>query len=268
MADKSDSDKSETIKSLIEHGTEIAGGAVGGALGFLAGGTLGAAFLGAAGSSAVIVLRKAGNELKERLLSPREEVRVGSVVAIAADSIKKRIDAGEQLRTDNFFEQNPNKRSDADEVTENVLLKSQRETEEKKIPYTAKFLSAVAFDKNISAAYAHQLIKTVEKLTYRQLCLLRLFATKGHFQLRDTNYKEQGVDFPRAIYQILYECHELYNAGYIVNGGEVAFSLLDYTPAKIKIEGMGVDIHNLFSLSEIPIQDLQPLAQLLQLKSW
>jgi hypothetical protein len=268
MNDENQSKKNETLKVLIEHGAEIAGSAVGGAIGFFAAGPAGAALLGAAGSGAAIALRKAGDEINKRLLSPREEVRVGSVLAIAADTIKKRTDAGEKIRSDDFFEPKSNNRSNADEVAENVLLKSQREAEEKKIPYIAKFLSTVAFDPNISTAYAHQLIKAVEKLTYRQLCLLRLFAIKQHFNLRDTSYKEQNTGVPRALYSVLFECHELYNAGYIDNGGAVVLSLPDYVPSQIKLQGTGVDIHNFFALPEIPMTDLQEVARPLQLRSW
>jgi len=46
-------DKSGVVRNLINSGAEIAGGAIGGALGFLAGGPAGAAVLGA-GSTAVV----------------------------------------------------------------------------------------------------------------------------------------------------------------------------------------------------------------------
>jgi hypothetical protein len=45
-------DKHIGIRRLINTGAEIAGGAVGGALGFLAGGPTGAALLGAGGAQA------------------------------------------------------------------------------------------------------------------------------------------------------------------------------------------------------------------------
>lgn len=52
------SDKDGKIKSLISSGAEIAGGAIGGALGFLAGGPIGAAAGGAGGAVAAVALTR------------------------------------------------------------------------------------------------------------------------------------------------------------------------------------------------------------------
>jgi len=117
-------DEHHRIRKLINTGAEIAGGAVGGALGFLAGGPVGAAVLGAAGAAAADALRHIGEETSKRLLSPREQVRVGGVLAIAAEEIRQRLDQGEALRADGFFDQKASGRSDAEEVAESVLLKS------------------------------------------------------------------------------------------------------------------------------------------------
>lgn len=129
-----ETNKSDRIQALISGGTEMAGGAVGGTLGFLAAGPIGAAVLGAGGAAAAKVLKHIGQEVSERILGPREKVRVGGVLAIAAAEINQRIANEESVRTDGFFDEKPSGRSDAEEVAESVLLKSQREPEEKKIP--------------------------------------------------------------------------------------------------------------------------------------
>lgn len=184
----SDEDKNVGVRRLINSGAEIAGGAVGGALGFLAGGPGGAALLGAGGAAAASVLKHIGEEASERLLGPRERVRVGGVLAIAAEEIHQRLDQGESIRTDGFFEPKGGLRSDAEEVAESVLLKSQREPEERKIPYMGHLFASVAFDPEISAQMAHQVIKTAEQLTYRQLCILKLAAVKQSFVLKSGDY--------------------------------------------------------------------------------
>ena len=84
-----------------------------------------------------MVLRRVGADVSERLLSPREQARVGFVLASAATEIHSRIERGETLRSDGFFDPRHGERSDAEEVSEGVLLKSQREPEEKKLPYMA-----------------------------------------------------------------------------------------------------------------------------------
>jgi hypothetical protein len=251
-------EKNTGIRRLINSGLEIAGGAVGGALGFLAGGPLGAAALGAGGTAAAMVLKHIGQEASQRLLGPREEIRVGGVLAIAAGEIRQRIEAGEKVRTDGFFEKKRAGRSDAEEVAESVLLKSQREPEEKKIPYMGHLLSSVAFDPTISTHMAHQVTKAAEQLTYRQLCLLKLSVVKDSFGLRSEDYRKQG-QFQKELYQLLYECIDLYHRGFLNFGGGVAFGPTDIVPGKMTVQGLGADIINLMKLGLIPNEDLLPI---------
>ena len=255
---KNEQDKKAGIRRLINSGLEIAGGAVGGALGFLAGGPAGAALLGAGGTAVALALKNIGQEASARLLGPREEVRIGGVLAIAAGEIRQRLEAGESFRTDGFFEQKQKGRSDAEEVAESVLLTCQREPEEKKIPYMGHLLSNVAFDAAISVHMAHQITKAAEQLTYRQLCLLKLATVKDGFGLRAEDYREQG-QFQKGLYQILYECLDLYHRGFLNFGGAVAFGPTDVAPGKMTVQGLGVDIFNLMKLSLIPNEDLLPI---------
>src|SRR4051794_15930672 len=83
--------EANSVRALISGGAEIAGGAVGSALGFLAAGPLGAALLGAGGAAVAMTFRHIGQEASERLLGPREKVRVGAVLAIAAAEISERL---------------------------------------------------------------------------------------------------------------------------------------------------------------------------------
>jgi hypothetical protein len=256
-------EKNQRIRNLIDGGAEIAGGAVGGALGFLAGGPVGAAVLGAGGAAAAKALKHIGNEACERLLGPREKVRVGGVLAVAAAQINQRIKNGEPLRDDDFFQEKRPGRSDAEEVAESILLKSQREPEEKKIPYMGRLLANMAFHKEISAEMAHQLAKTAEQLTYRQLCILKLAVVKDGRGLHAGDYRGQG-SFTKELYQILYECLDLYHRGLVNFGGKVAFGPTDVSPGKMTVQGLGADIYNLMQLDTIPDADLHPIAAALR----
>lgn len=252
--------KQKRLRNLIDGGAEIAGGAVGGALGFLAGGPIGAALLGVGGALAAKTLKYVGEEVSERLLGPREKVRLGGVLAVAADEIRNRIQNGEMVRDDNFFQENIHGRSHANEVAENILMKSQREPEEKKIQYMGHLLASIAFHKEISAEMAHQIIKAAEQLTYRQFCILKLAVVKEIFGLRKEDYRGQG-NFSKELYQILYECLDLYHRGFINFGGEVAFGPTDVAPGKIGLQGLGADIYNLMKLATIPNEDLIPIVK-------
>jgi hypothetical protein len=88
---------------LVEAGGDFAGAAVGGALGLI-GGPVGVAAGAAGGVVATHVFRKVGAQLRRRWLDPREEVRVGGAFAFAAAQVARRIESGEPLRPDGFFE--------------------------------------------------------------------------------------------------------------------------------------------------------------------
>lgn len=248
------------LRSLITGGAEIAGGAVGGALGFLAAGPEGAAAFGAGGTLAAIALGHVGEEIADRFLGPREKVRVGGVLALSAARIRERIEAGEQIRDDGFFDPKPDGRPDAEEVVENILLRAQREAEEKKLPFMANLLSNVAFDTSISGQLAHQIVKAAEALTYRQLCLLFLFSGLVTVTLRSTDYRGVG-SFPPELMQVLYECFDLYSRGLVNIGGEVAFGPTDIKPAVMRTQGLGTFIFNLMGLAKISPSDLTPLVR-------
>lgn len=263
MTDSDDERKNLRIRSLIDGGAEIAGGAVGGALGFLAGGPAGAAALGAGGAAAARVLKHIGNEACERLLGPREKIRLGGVLAVVSAEIDQRIKNGEKIRDDGFFQEKITGRSDAEEVAESILLKSQREPEEKKIPYMGHVLSNVAFKNEISAEMAHQITKAAEQLTYRQLCLLKLAVVKDALGLRSGHYRTQS-SFSKELYQVLYECLDLYHRGFVNFGGPAAFGPTDVAPGKMTLQGLGVDVYNLMQLWTIPDPDLRPLIEVLR----
>ncbi|MCA3629450.1 MAG: hypothetical protein IOC35_03890 [Methylobacterium sp.] len=253
---------SQKLQSLIAAGSDIAGGAIGGALGFLAAGPVGAAAGGAGGAIAAEVIKKLGTDAAERMLGPRERVRIGAAIAIASEHIRARTERGERLREDGFFDQKPDGRSDSEEVSESVILKAQKEAEEKKIQYISYFIGNIAFDNNISAGLAHHIIKSFESMTYRQLCIIKMVALKRNFILRKEDYRGQGV-FSRQLYEVLYECLDLYTRGYINFGGEVAFGPSDVKPASMQLQGVGNDIFHQMGLATIPTEDIIPIARVL-----
>lgn len=187
-------------------------------------------------------------------------VRVGGTLAIAAAHINARVERGEMIRTDGFFENRHNGRSDAEEVAESVILRSQREAEERKIPYMAYLIGNIAFDGEIGAELAHQIIKAAEAMTYRQLCIMKVAFLSENYQLRKSDYRGQAR-FERAQLQILYECLDLYLRAFVNFGGEVAFGPSDVKPASMQLQGIGVDIFNVMGLITIPEADLAPIVQ-------
>ena len=188
----------------------------------MVGGLEGAVLGGTAAPIAGQLWKKLGAGFSANYAGPQGALRVGKVLALSAHEIRMRRDQGDQLREDGFFNAGSGARSDAEEVVESILLKVEREAEEKKLPYMAHLIASLAFDSTIDSEMAHQISKTAEELTYRQLCLLRLPAVRNTFQLRESDYRGQG-SIDRRLAPVLYECLGLYDRGFLNFGGEVLF---------------------------------------------
>ena len=272
MSEKPEKTETDDGRHPLKHAPGTVGGATGSAIGI---GLASIAFPGSeevgaiVGSAAGNLLSGLGQDFWARHLSRREKQRLGTVFEGIVTEIHRRREAGESVRTDGFFDEKQTGRSDATEVAESVLLKVQREPEEKKIPYMGYLLSSIAFDPEISVHMAHQLAKSAEDLTYRQLCILRLCDVKDKYQLRDQHYKDP-TSFDKSLYQILHECHNLYHSGYIYHkgtlsiGGSEAFVPTDLNPRSMILNGLGLDLFNLMKLSLIPDEDIAPIAEQLK----
>ena len=261
-----ETEKNDTFQQLINYGVPLLGAGASAAISSTLGmiGPEGAAIGGMVGKGIEIALSKVGQDISERHLSTREKVRLGAVLVIAAEEIRNRRASGEHLRDDGFVDEKPTGRSDAAEVVESVLLKVQREPEEKKIEYMGYLLASMAFDPQISVEVAHQLTKAVEQLTYRQLCILKFCEVKMNFGLLHGNYRGQS-DLSRELYSIIHECHDLYRRGMIHFGVRDALGLYDVSPISMTIHELGSDLFNLMKLAVIPDEDIIPIAD--QLKS-
>ena len=184
--------KNDDLKRFISDNADLIGSGISGILTlFFPGDPIAAAFTGPAATLVARVLKDIGTEFSGRQLSPREDIRVGKVLAIAALEIHQRLDKGESLRTDGFFDKKLTGRSEAEEVAEAIMLKCQREPQEKKILYMGYLKASIAFDSNVSADMGHQLIKVAEELTYRQFCILKLVVVKNRFGLRSQDYQNR-----------------------------------------------------------------------------
>ena len=258
-----DRDNDEQIRDLIETGTDITGGAVGAAAGLLIGGPAGAIAGGASGPAAARALRYLASEFTHRVLGQREEARVGAVLEFAAEKIQQNIEQGQQVRQDGFFEEELGERSPAEEVFEGVLLAAQREPQEKKIRFYGNLVANIAFHSEIDREQASFLISLGESLSYRQLCLLRLFAVNNKFRLREKDYREGDLSGAERI-ALIQEIYNLFGRGLLGAGGEAMLGVTDVNPGKMTVQGVAATLHNLMELWGIPLQDLEQTARLLR----
>jgi hypothetical protein len=161
----------DLAKELIEGGAELAGASAGAALGLI-GGPAGALGGAAVGVTVTRALRKVGADLRERLMTPRETVRTGAAYAVAAATIRERLEHGDAPRSDGFFEAGEAGRAAAEELLEGVLRSAADAYEEQKVSYLGRLYASIAFDRTVSRRYANFLITLARRLTFSQMVLM------------------------------------------------------------------------------------------------
>lgn len=266
---KEDIDKNEKILQLVNNASEFVGTTIASlALGMLSGDFFTTTAVGIGGKALEIGIRMLGNEISERMIGPREKIRAGAAFAFALVDIHQRTKNGEKVREDGFFDKDITGRSKNEEILENVILKCQREPEEKKIRYIPKVYVNTVFEQEISADLSHKIIKSAEQLTYQQLCILSMVGRRESTEEFPTTFQ---VDFSLELSKLLHDCFELVTNGYIQGGLSLTFSgqLPRYetlNPHTMHLENIGIAIFNLMNLHDIPDDDIEPIAKLLHWK--
>jgi len=125
----------------------------------------------------------------------------------------------------------------------------------------------MAFDKRISKEEAYLYIKTAESLTYRQLCLLVIFADPANtnpFGLRQSDYRGAGGSFPFEFIALLQEIYDLFKRGLLGMNDDTMLGLTDVNPSKLKTQGSGIILIRSMELINLPIDDLESIINLLK----
>ena len=133
--------ESDGVRQFLNHAPGVLGGVITSAAGVPGGEAIVPMLSSVVGN----VISGIGQDFWSRRLSQHEKRRVGAtVLGYAIDEIDRRFQAGERERADGFFDPKLAGRSDADEVAESVILKVQREPEERKIPYMGYLFSSMS----------------------------------------------------------------------------------------------------------------------------
>lgn len=231
-------------------GTEITGATVGGALG-LFGGQVGAVAGGAVGVLTAQLL----NEIIERQFSERQKIRVAATSTFIFDGIAKRLEAGEFIRDDGFFENTSDDRSNAEEIFEGTLIKCAQQFQEKKIKFISKIFEKTAFDKSISEETANQFLVMADNLTYRKLALLSFYGRcDNDFNdvklLKDPYVWYPNIDFTTNEKLLLQDLFELVNLD-LLNNETAMFSNRDIIPDKVSLTETGIRLFEIMDLWEL-----------------
>jgi len=265
--------KKEKPNEIIETGSDLAGAAVGGALGFLTAGPIGSAGASVAGVMIAKSVKKLLSDFVDRQMSHRETERVGATAAIAINDIKTKIDMGETPRDDDFFQEINGRRSSAEEIFEGTLQKSKTEHEDKKIKLIGHYFANVAFSKAISVGEANHLLNIIGRLSYRQLCVLGILLIKQNSKspqtLREEDYANNTIGLKYETLSLLQEIYNLYNDGLIVcknSNSPKNIALLswhDIIPNNLMLNFLGIRLAKLLDVETIDSDDLNKIIILL-----
>lgn len=257
-------DKEGNISSLIETGADISGGIAGTVLGGIVAGPVGIIIGGVSGPLITRVFKRIGSEVKNRLISNREEVRIGAAFAFAINKLNQNISEGKPIRQDDFFNESDTSRPYSEEVFEGVILNVQREYEERKVKFIGNLYANVCTNELVSREQANQLIKTSNILSYRQFCVLQLF---NQTQLSHENTNSDGNKIDSL--DLMSEIHDLQQKGLI----SIAWRYQDIDDnsrgipvSDIQITSLGEFYCEMLSLEELDLDDLNNISQFLKTK--
>jgi len=242
------------LNELVSWGSSMTGSVVGTGLGFLIGGPAGAVLGAAGGPTVASILQKAAGDVLQRHLSGREKTRIGAVSAYAAERIGERLKAGEGIRGDGFFEANVHERAAAEEIFEGIIRAAQKETEEKKIPSIGRLFASLAFDSRVDRAHANVLIRLAEDLSYRQLCLLAIFAQP--LKYLDVIYQHSKVN-DVELAGLVEEIRDLFSRRMIIQTNRLG----EISPRLIRLRTMSAELYRLMELGSADETDLENLAK-------
>jgi len=238
------------ILDVVKKGAGITGASVGAAVGFLAGGPGAAAAAGALG----VVIDHTLSEVASRVLSEREQTRIGAAAQSAILKIEALQQAGRKARADGFFD---GERSEAEEIFEGCLLASKNSHEEKKAIYLGNLFANISFTTEVDKHQANRLISIANGLTYSQLCLLSIFRNKDKYQLRTNNFRDSQRTFKQVV--VVQEAYSLDKDGIIIFEGQHTLGITDVNPGMARVQGIGLALYDLMDLDTIPAEDLADL---------
>jgi hypothetical protein len=256
----------DKLKAFLIKGSEISGGAIGGAIGLI-GGPAGAIIGGGVGVLAAQLM----NEVIEKSLSDREKIRIAATSTFLFDGIARRLKNGEQIRNDGFFDRNEFNRSNAEEIFEGTLIKCTNQYQEKKIKHISKIFEKTIFETSISSESANQLLTIVESLTYRKLCILSFYGRRNidfpNEILMNENYSSYpNINFTTNDKLLIQDLFELINLDLLDKQNWMFVSNKDIIPNIFTLTEIGKSLYEIMDLNEIEVNEILPIIEALKYK--
>jgi len=248
------------MKVIIDSGAEIIGDAVIAAAVLLSPSPQAQITIAASRLFIVQGLRRAGEEVTKRWLGPREKIRIGETITSIAQKAKENIDKGKVYRKDWNDSAGTDGRTIRDEIIEGTLLIAQREYEERKIRFYGILTANLGFKPDIDRAHATFLLRRASQMSYRQLCLLAIFA-QPEYATRNEDYL--NVEMDGSLEALLLEIRELHGNDIVNIGFAPSENIRGIRPHLIKTTIIGRELFELMELWNIKSEDFREVQKLL-----
>ena len=230
-------------------------------------GVIGEAIIGDPTGIAAAVLPRIINEVIHRIIfpltSPSESKRLYQWGKQAAIGIAQRLIAGEEFRKDGFFEETPTNRSNFEEVVESTLKMVIDATEEPKVKLMAYLTENVHLNEDLDMNTYRQILKDLEDLSYRQLCIIRLISLGDQNVYIDPIDGREQVPQNRqtSFYSIGRDFESLMDNRYITAGSIPRYSEIGEpflrSPGSGSLQGSTKRLDRFVNLNQIPDEDIE-----------
>lgn len=218
--------------------------------------------IASAGAIVAPIIQSGISDMLYEVTGNLQRKRVIASANLTCSTIIDELGNGKQLRTDDFFnfKNNPildEPESTASKLFEGSLLKAKEEYDSKKIPYISFLTANIFFAPNIDESKAFVLLEILSKLSYRQLCALRIFFQRNILPVGRWESRLKGTSALQNYYDIAYEFLSLKDSLLIEqnmpNGG-MSMGISDY-----RISSLGRELAITANLISIPNNDLSQL---------
>lgn len=260
-------------KKIIKDVCEIVGNSGIAAIGPIIGGPQGAIFAAASSFLFGKYLEETRDDLSKRGRSRWEERRANLVIEYACKKYEEKKAAGETLRNDAFFKQQPIghtacteipivERPTSLEIIEGVILAAQREHEERKLPYHGYLIGNIPFNEGIDRSQMNLLTKLAERISFTQMCLLSIFSEPYKSKIKGRYFHSSAFPYEDMdLNSLFHEIFDLGSKGLLYCQNKPVTTAADLNNLElVKVAGVGPNLYRLMELGGIKEAHLDPIA--------
>ena len=214
--------------------------------------------LGIAGCALAPMIANAAKSMLPQVMGERENKKLELVFTRTIEKINVLLTQGKTPRDDEtYYGDTYLGIPKAQELLEGVLLKAREEYQSKKLECYSSFFANLCFDETISFEHANYLLNMIQKLSYRQLCILTFLSDGRTISTSrwDAVFKSVQNDALGRYFDFYSEYIDLYNGRMIVQTTNIPGFAVGMSDTNIS--SLGLSIVRLLDLKDIPSEDIE-----------